>query len=118
MTIRGAKQPPPRRADLEKLLSADIRAVTAPSDRTGRYFARQNGVSSSDGHALLHIMVADTAGRPLTMSELRHRKDLIAARRVLMAMIDAMDTFEAQLTQSGADRPMSNGPRAEGDDQP
>lgn len=164
MTKPGAKNPPPSRAGLEKLLSADMRAVTAQSDRVGRYFARQNHVSSSDGHALLHILVAETAGAPLTMSELRQRmdvsqaaitylvdrmieaghirraadpadrrktllryesqgmdlgrtffnplgshlraamadlpdKDLIAAHRVLAAMIDAMETFEKELTR-------------------
>ena len=35
-----------------------------------------NDVSSSDFHALLHIMVAETAGTPLTLAQLRQRMDV------------------------------------------
>ena len=76
MNKRHAGEPPPGRAELEKLLSADMRAITAKSDRIGRHFARVNDVSSSDFHALLHIMVAETAGQPLTLAQLRHRMDV------------------------------------------
>jgi DNA-binding MarR family transcriptional regulator len=76
LTKRRANDPPPDRAELEKLLSADVRAITARSDRVGRHFARMNAVSSSDFHALLHIMVAETAGTPLTLAQLRQRMDL------------------------------------------
>lgn len=163
MNKRGASEPPPRRAELERQLSADIRAITARSDRVGRHYARINDVSNSDFHALLHIMVAETAGTPLTLAQLRQRmevsppaitylvdrmieaghirrepdpedrrkwllryetrgmtlahtffsplgahiraaladmpdKDLVAAHRVFMAMIDAMSTFENELS--------------------
>ena len=50
--------------------------MTARSDRVGRYFARANDVNNSDFHALLHIMVAETAGAPLTPAQLRQRMDL------------------------------------------
>ena len=76
MTKRRADDPPPGRAELEKLLSADLRAITARSDRVGRHFARMNAVSSSDFHALLHIMVAETAGTPLTLAQLRQRMEV------------------------------------------
>ncbi|WP_424381407.1 MarR family winged helix-turn-helix transcriptional regulator [Mycobacterium sp.] len=76
MTKRGTTSSPPKRADLEKLMSADMRAVTAQSDRLGRHFARQNDVSGNDFHALLHVMVAETAGTPLTMAQLRKRMDV------------------------------------------
>ncbi|OBI48283.1 MarR family transcriptional regulator [Mycobacterium kyorinense] len=164
MTKRGIKNPPPSRAELEKLMSVDMRAITAQSDRIARYFARHNGVNSSDCQALLHIMVAETSGDPLTLSELRQRmdvspaaitylvdrmieaghirrepdpadrrksllryeaqgmalgraffeplgahlrsavadlrdRDLVAAHRVFAAMIDAMSTFEAELSK-------------------
>lgn len=69
----------PRRAELEKSLSADMRAITAQSDRVGRHFARLHDVSSNDFHALLHIMVGDTAGKPLTLAQLRQRMDSSAA---------------------------------------
>lgn len=66
----------PGREELHRQLSADIRAITAQSDRVGRHFARMNAVSSNDFHALLHIMVAETAGKPLTLAQLRQRMDV------------------------------------------
>ena len=90
MTKRGTESSP-NRADLEKLMSADMRAVTAQSDRIGRYFARQNDVSGNDFHALLHVMVAETAGTPLTMAQLRQRMDVSPAAITYLVdrMIDA-----------------------------
>jgi DNA-binding MarR family transcriptional regulator len=91
VTKRGTTSSPPDRADLEKLMSADLRAVTAQSDRLGRYFARQNHVSGNDFHALLHVMVAETAGTPLTMAQLRQRMDVSPAAITYLVdrMIDA-----------------------------
>ena len=63
MTKRRANDAPPTRVELERQLSADMRAMTARSDRVGRHFARLNEVSSSDFHALLHIMVSETERR-------------------------------------------------------
>jgi DNA-binding MarR family transcriptional regulator len=79
------------RPQLEKLMSADMRAVTAQSDRVGRYFARQHDVSGNDFHALLHVMVAETAGAPLTMAQLRQRMDVSPAAITYLVdrMIDA-----------------------------
>jgi DNA-binding MarR family transcriptional regulator len=68
--------PSPGRAQLERLLSADVRAITARSDRIGRVFARANDVNNSDFHALLHIMVGETAGAPITPAQLRQRMDV------------------------------------------
>ena len=91
MTKRGTSNPPPSRPQLEKLMSADMRAVTAQSDRIGRYFARQQSVSGNDFHALLHVMVAETAGAPLTMAQLRQRMDVSPAAITYLVdrMIDA-----------------------------
>ncbi len=91
MTKRGTSNSPPSRAQLEKLMSADMRAVTAQSDRVGRYFARQHSVSGNDFHALLHVMVAETAGTPLTMAQLRQRMDVSPAAITYLVdrMIDA-----------------------------
>jgi DNA-binding MarR family transcriptional regulator len=91
VTSRGENSSPPNRTDLEKLMSADMRAVTAQSDRLGRYFARQNDVSGNDFHALLHVMVAETAGTPLTMAQLRQRMDVSPAAITYLVdrMIDA-----------------------------
>jgi DNA-binding MarR family transcriptional regulator len=88
---RGTNGSPPTRPELEKLMSADMRAVTAQSDRIGRHFARQHEVSGNDFHALLHVMVAETAGTPLTMAQLRQRMDVSPAAITYLVdrMIDA-----------------------------
>ncbi len=69
-------------------MSSDMRAVTAQSDRIGRHFARQNHVGGSDFHALLHIMVAETAGEPLTLANLRQRMDVSPA--AITYLVDRM----------------------------
>lgn len=91
MTKRTAADRRLDRAELEKLMSADMRAITAQSDRIGRHFARQNDVSGTDFHALLHIMVAETAGEPLTAAQLRRRMDVSPAAITYLVdrMIDA-----------------------------
>jgi DNA-binding MarR family transcriptional regulator len=73
---RGAQNVPTSRAELEKLLAADLRTMTAGSDRVGRHFARQHDLHRSDLQALLHTMVAETAGEPLNSSQLRERMDI------------------------------------------
>lgn len=90
MAKRGTNSSPSR-PQLEQLMSADMRAVTAQSDRVGRYFARQHDVSGNDFHALLHVMVAETAGTPLTMAQLRQRMDVSPAAITYLVdrMIDA-----------------------------
>ncbi len=69
-------------------MSADMRAITAQSDRIGRHFARQNDVSGTDFHALLHIMVAESAGEPLTAAQLRRRMDVSPA--AITYLVDRM----------------------------
>lgn len=88
MAKRRAPEPPPSRAELERQLSADIRAITAQSDRVGRHYARMNEVSSGDFHALLHIMVGETAGKPLTLADLRQRMDVSPA--AITYLVDRM----------------------------
>jgi DNA-binding MarR family transcriptional regulator len=88
VTKRRANEPSPTRAALEKQLSADVRAITARSDRVGRHFARVNEVSSNDFHALLHIMVSETAGVPLTLAQLRQRMDVSPA--AITYLVDRM----------------------------
>lgn len=60
-----------QREERERLIAADVRALTAESDQIGREFASRNDVSANDFRALLHIMVAESAGAPLTAGELR-----------------------------------------------
>lgn len=66
------------RFGLEQLIGADMRALNAASGRIGRHFARRNDLSHNDFQALLHIMVADTAAHPLTLTELRQHMDVSA----------------------------------------
>jgi len=59
------------RGALELLIATDVRALTAESDQIGRDFATRNNVAVNDFRALLHVMVADAAGSPLSAGELR-----------------------------------------------
>ena len=67
------------RAELESTIAGDIRALTAESDQIGRLFAARHNVSQNDFRAFLHVMVADSAGAPLTSGELKQRMGLSAA---------------------------------------
>ena len=67
------------RTALESLMAADVRALTAESDQIGRHFAGRHDVAANDFRALLHIMVAETAGSPLTAGELRQRMGMSGA---------------------------------------
>jgi len=70
---------PATRIELEAGLAADVRALSAESDQIGLRFAAQHQVSASDFRALLYVMVAETAGTPLTNGELKQRMGLSAA---------------------------------------
>lgn len=91
MAERSAEEAPSTRSELHRLLARDAQAMTAHSDQIGRHFARQHGVSNSDLHALLHIMMAESAGEPLTLSQLRQRMDVSPAAITYLVdrMIDA-----------------------------
>ncbi len=67
------------RAALELQIAADVRAMTAESDEIGRHFASRHDVGANDFRALLHVMVAETAGTPLTAGELRARMGMSGA---------------------------------------
>lgn len=67
------------RTELERLLAADLRALSAESDQIGRLFAGRHGLSANDFRALLHVMVADDGGDPLTAGQLRSRMGLSGA---------------------------------------
>lgn len=67
------------RTALEALIAADVRALSAESDQIGRVFAGLHDVAANDFRALLHIMVAETAGLPLTAGELRARMGVSGA---------------------------------------
>ncbi|MFZ1175336.1 MAG: MarR family transcriptional regulator [Mycobacterium sp.] len=64
------------RDTLESLISADLREIATESDQIGRLFAVSHDLRSNDFRALLHIMVAETAGQPMTSGDLSHRMGL------------------------------------------
>ncbi len=67
------------RDELESMIAADVRAMNAESDQIGRHFAGRHDVGANDFRALLHIMVAESAGTPLTAGELRNRMGMSGA---------------------------------------
>lgn len=79
MTPSGAGASFSDRAQLESVISADLRALNAQADRIGRFFADMHGLSATEFHALLHIMVGETSQSPLTAGHLRQRMGLTNA---------------------------------------
>ncbi len=67
------------RTALESALVADVQALSAESDQIGRVFAGVHELSATDFRALMHVMVAENAGTPLTAGELRSRMGLSGA---------------------------------------
>lgn len=76
------------RAALESMISADLRVLSAESDQIGRLFAAAHDVRSTDFRALLHVMVAETAGEPITSGDLRQRMGLSGA--AITYLVDRM----------------------------
>jgi DNA-binding MarR family transcriptional regulator len=67
------------RTALESAVVADVQALSAESDQIGRVFAGVHELSANDFRALMHVMVAENAGTPLTAGELRSRMGLSGA---------------------------------------
>jgi len=67
----GDPDAPVDRRGLEEAIAADVRRLSAESDQIARIFAARHRVAANDFRALLHVMVAETAGSPLTAGELR-----------------------------------------------
>lgn len=67
------------RARLEGLIASDVRALSAESDQIGRVFSSGHKLGANDFRALLHVMVAEADGAPLTAGELRSRMDMSGA---------------------------------------
>ncbi|MDY6999217.1 MAG: MarR family winged helix-turn-helix transcriptional regulator [Actinomycetota bacterium] len=61
------------RSALEAQIADDVRALTAESDQIGHHFAGRHSLTANDFRALLHVLVAETAGTALTAGELRNR---------------------------------------------
>jgi DNA-binding MarR family transcriptional regulator len=75
----NAAEPPPDRAALESLISADLRQMSTESDQIGRLFAVSHDVRPNDFRALLHIFVAESGGRPMTSGDLSQRMGMSGA---------------------------------------
>ncbi|MGY4710845.1 MarR family winged helix-turn-helix transcriptional regulator [Mycolicibacterium sp. CBM1] len=69
----------PARAALESAVVADVQSLSAEADQIGRVFAGTHDLSANDFRALVHVMVADNAGVPLTAGELRDRMGVSGA---------------------------------------
>ena len=59
------------RAELESAIADDVRALSAATERIGKAFAGVHSMSANDFRALLHVMVAEQTGAPLSAGELR-----------------------------------------------
>jgi DNA-binding MarR family transcriptional regulator len=86
----GPEETPGGRAALEQQISAYLRVMTAESEQIGRAFAAAHDVRPTDFRALLHVMVAETAGSPVTSGELRQRMGLSGA--AITYLVDRMMT--------------------------
>ncbi len=64
---------------LEAAVVADVQALSAESDQIGRVFAGVHRLSANDFRALVHVMVAENGGTPLTAGELSNRMGLSGA---------------------------------------
>lgn len=52
---------------------SDVQGLTAQSEELGRVFCARHDLGANDFRALLHVMVAERDGAPLTQSQLGHR---------------------------------------------
>lgn len=78
-TAMDAEGQPSDRDALESLVAADLREMSSESDQIGRLFAVSHDVRPTDFRALLHIFVAEAAGRPMTSGDLSQRMGLSGA---------------------------------------
>jgi DNA-binding MarR family transcriptional regulator len=84
----GPEETTSGRAALEQQISAYLRVMTAESEQIGRAFAAVHDVRPTDFRALMHVMVAETAGEPVTSGELRQRMGLSGA--AITYLVDRM----------------------------
>lgn len=84
----GSDEAADDRAALESQVSADLRILTAESEQIGRVFAVAHDVRPTDFRALLHVMVAETIGQPITAGDLRARMGLSGA--AITYLVDRM----------------------------
>lgn len=71
MTLKHT--PPSERDAVEAMIVSDVQALSAESDELGRVFCARHDLGPNDFRALLHVMVAERDGGPLTQSQLGQR---------------------------------------------
>src|SRR3954447_5177434 len=67
------RPPASRRDDVEALIVSDVQALSAESDELSRVFCARHDLSANDFRALLHVLVSERDGDPLTQSQLGRR---------------------------------------------
>lgn len=77
--MSGVALPASDRLALERLMGADLRAMTLEGDWLTRIFASQNNLTANDFRALLFVMIAETSGEHLTAGDLRRKMGLSGA---------------------------------------
>jgi DNA-binding MarR family transcriptional regulator len=68
-----SRRPRAGRDDVEALIVSDVQALSAESDELSRVFCARHELSTNDFRALLHVMVSERDGDPLTQSQLGRR---------------------------------------------
>src|ERR1700727_1150147 len=86
--VMGPDETAGGRAALEQQISPHLRVMTSESEQIGRSLAVVHDVRPTDFRALLHVMVAETAGAPVTSGELRQRMGLSGA--AITYLVDRM----------------------------
>lgn len=78
----------PTRDQVQGFIVSDVQALSAESDRLGRSFSAQHRLGLNDFHALLHVMVGEAEGSPLTQRQLGDRIDVSGA--AITYLVDRM----------------------------
>ena len=64
---------PVKRDVVEALIVSDVQSLSAESDDLSRVFCARHDLTDNDFRALLHVMVSERDGEPLTQSQLGQR---------------------------------------------
>src|SRR5271156_5028303 len=86
--VMGPDETAGGRAALEQQVYAYLRVMKSECEQICRSFAVAHDVLPTDFRALLHVMVAESAGAPITSGELRQRMGLSGA--AITYLVDRM----------------------------
>ncbi|OPX05165.1 MarR family winged helix-turn-helix transcriptional regulator [Mycobacterium sp. AT1] len=68
-----SRLPASKRDAVEALIVSDVQSLSAESDDLSRVFCARHDLNDNDFRALLHVMVSERDGEPLTQSQLGQR---------------------------------------------